>query len=242
MANTLERFAFDPPEGLESREYSPTYPESEAAIRAQLQGIPNQLRDKLNALIDTLSCETEGVSGADHIGAGAIPGFVSRRVGGQLRELYELMQNMTIGTIPDGSVTEEKLADGAVTEEKLNAPEVIRWATGTYTGTGTYQRENKNILKLPFEPRYLLIQAVNSNSVSTFMHCYAFVLNTSDYIHGGHRAWSVRNGTGGSSQEDLKAYAKFMDETKTEVRWYSETSEVLQMNESGITYTWFALR
>lgn len=119
MAKTLEHFAFTPPEGLESKEYSPTYPESEEAIRAQLQGIPNQLRDKLNALIDALSDETTDASGADCIGTGAIPGLTSRRVGGQLRELFTLMQNIAAGAIPDGSVGTEKLADRAITVEKM---------------------------------------------------------------------------------------------------------------------------
>jgi len=154
MAKTLEHFAFTPPEGLESKEYSPTYPESEEAIRAQLQGIPNQLRDKLNALIDALSDETTDASGADCIGTGAIPGLTSRRVGGQLRELFTLMQNTAAGAIPDGSVgteklidgtvTTEKLADGAVSFEKLADSTVDTLLTnslkmqkgGTYTGTG----------------------------------------------------------------------------------------------------------
>lgn len=240
MANTLERFAFDPPEGLESREYSPTYPESEAAIRAQLQGIPNQLRDKLNALIDILSDETTDASGADHIGAGEIQGLTSRRVAGQLKELYELTQSMTLGAIPDGSVTEAKLADGAVTEAKIGTP-LFKAYTGTYKGSGTYGRENKNILPLSFTPQYIMIQAVNSSTVSSFMHCYAFALNSSDYIKGGHFACTVRSSTSGGVTYDLKPYSKFMDEARTEVRWYSETSADLQMNASGITYTWLAI-
>ena len=66
-----------------------------------------------------MSDETTDASGADCIGTGAIPGLTSRRVGGQLKELFALMQNITAGAIPDGSVGTEKLIDGTVTTEKL---------------------------------------------------------------------------------------------------------------------------
>ena len=152
------------------------------------------------------------------------------------------IRDLAISTIKlaDGAVTEAKLADGAVTEEKIGIS-LFKAYTGTYTGAGTYGRDNKNILPLSFTPQYIMIQAVNSSTVSSFMHCYAFALNSSDYIRGGHFACTVKSGTGGGTTSDLKPYSKFMDEARTEVRWYSETSADLQMNASGITYTWLAI-
>ena len=148
-----------------------------------------------------------------------------------------------------GVIPPEKGGTGVTSLEALAATLGIgtsggaQTATGTYTGTGVYDRSNKNILKLPFSPKFLWIQATNNTSLVKFsqMGCYAFALNSSDYIQGGHFACTVRSGTGGGVTNDLKPYSKFMDAERTEVRWYSETSADLQMNASGITYTWLAI-
>ena len=156
----------------------------------------------------------------------------------------ELDPNWLTGVIPP-----EKGGTGVTSLEELanmlniGSSGGVQTATGTYQGTGIYDRANKNILKLPFSPKFLWIQATNNTTMVKFsqMGCYAFALNSSDYIQGGYFARTVRSGTGGGVTNDLKPYSKFMDEERTEVRWYSETSADLQMNASGITYTWLAI-
>ena len=59
----FEAFAFAPEDGLKNHEYSPTEPESEDAIRAQIQGISDQLRDHVNTLKTQLNATESACSG-----------------------------------------------------------------------------------------------------------------------------------------------------------------------------------
>lgn len=118
-SNPFQSFAFTPPEGLRSRSYSPTEPESEDAIRNQIQGIADQLRDHVNALQNKLSSQTQGADGASCIGSAAIPNVSGNTVGEQLLSLKQQLDNTVMGSIPDGGVQTQKLANNAVTGEKL---------------------------------------------------------------------------------------------------------------------------
>ncbi len=71
----FEAFAFAPEDGLKNHEYSPTEPESEDAIRAQIQGISDQLRDHVNTLKTQLNATESACSGAHRIGAAEIEGI-----------------------------------------------------------------------------------------------------------------------------------------------------------------------
>ncbi len=167
MDKRIEEFTFDPPEGLESRLYSPTYPVSEDAIRGQIQGVSNQLRDKLNELLINLGKDSEDECGADYVGASPLPGISSLRVGGQLREIFALLQTLVTGSIPDGTVTTAKLADGAVTREKISGGTIpfdwvegaMRVETGEYWGSGVAGEHNANTLTFDGAPQLVIVSS-----------------------------------------------------------------------------------
>ena len=124
MPNELipfEQFVFTPADGLKNHEYSPTEPESESAIREQIQGISDQLRDHINVIQEQLNATDEGASGAHRIGASEIPGVEGETVAQQLLSLKELIDESAAGAIPDNTIDTEKLKDAAITSEKLAA-------------------------------------------------------------------------------------------------------------------------
>ena len=118
-SNLFQSFSFTPAEGLRSTTYSPTQPESEAAIRNQIQGIADQLRDHVNALQNQLSAKTDGTDGAHYIGSAPISGVEGDTVAEQLRDLKLQLDNAMLSDIPDGAVDTSQLADGAVTAQKI---------------------------------------------------------------------------------------------------------------------------
>lgn len=127
MPNDLiqfDAFAFTPADGLKNHEYSPTEPESESAIREQVQGISDQLRDHINAVQQKLNATDDGASGAHRIGASGIPGVTGQNVAQQLLSLKQLIDESAAGAIPDNTIETVKLKDGAVTSEKLAADAV----------------------------------------------------------------------------------------------------------------------
>lgn len=133
----FEDFMFTPADGLKNHEYSPTEPESEDAIRAQIQGISDQLRDHINDLQEQLNAVTEGSSGAHHIGSAAITGVSGESVAQQLASLKTLIDETAVGAIPDNSIASAKLQNGAITTEKL-ADNVVtegKLASGSVTET-----------------------------------------------------------------------------------------------------------
>lgn len=118
-SNLFQDFAFSPAEGLRSRSYSPSEPESEDAIRDQIQGIADQLRDHLNTLQEKLASKTAGASGAHHIASAPIPNVSGETVAQQLYDLKQQLDHTALGDIPSGGISTDKLADHAVSSEKL---------------------------------------------------------------------------------------------------------------------------
>ncbi len=76
--------------------------------------ITEVVKVKLNALID----ELVAITAAGQIGAD-VDGLTSTNVNAALAELLSAMQDITQGSVADGSITTAKLADGAVTVAKL---------------------------------------------------------------------------------------------------------------------------
>jgi len=104
------------------------------AAPEKLQGTPSENKKvfdrlflnasmvKFNALLDAL---LDG-SAAKDIGVGYVAGVGEMTLHGILERLVEMMQDVSQGSVADGSITSEKLAPGAVKEPQLD--------TGAVTG------------------------------------------------------------------------------------------------------------
>ena len=90
------------------------------------------VKTKFNALIDELTALTA----AAQIGAD-VQGLASTNVNAALAELLSAMQDITQGSVADGSITTAKLAEGSVTPEKLSGilPEHVGIRSGTEVPT-----------------------------------------------------------------------------------------------------------
>lgn len=94
--------------------------------------ITEVVKAKFNALIDELTALTA----AAQIGAD-VDGLTSTNVNAALAELLSAMQDITQGSVADGSITTAKLAEGSVTPEKLSGilPEHVGIKSGTTVPT-----------------------------------------------------------------------------------------------------------
>ncbi len=94
--------------------------------------IEEVVKTKFNALIDELTA----ITAAAQIGAD-VQGLASTNVNAALAELLSAMQDITQGSVADGSVTAAKLAEGSVTPEKLAGilPEHVGIRSGTEAPT-----------------------------------------------------------------------------------------------------------
>jgi hypothetical protein len=63
-----------------------------------------------NGLIDQLELTTPGSSGAENIGSATVSGLAGNTIWAQISALWTAVQNIVIGTLPDNSVTNDKIA------------------------------------------------------------------------------------------------------------------------------------
>ena len=94
--------------------------------------VTEAVKAKFNALIDELTA----ITAAAQIGAD-VDGLSSTNVNAALAELLAAMQDITQGSVADGSITTAKLAEGSVTPAKLNGilPEHVGIKHGTEAPT-----------------------------------------------------------------------------------------------------------
>ena len=76
----------------------------------------NVIAPKFNQLIDALAEE----GAAQYIGAKALNSNSGETIQSIVEYLWDQLQNITLGTLPDGSVTTAKMAENAVTAEKIS--------------------------------------------------------------------------------------------------------------------------
>lgn len=98
-------FDFVPPDGLRDTSVYPDTPVSSAAAREQFQGLYDQLKSGLNTLMELLS----GENGGNYIG-NEVDGLDADTVKGQIEELLGMILDIEEGIVPDGSITNAKLA------------------------------------------------------------------------------------------------------------------------------------
>ena len=112
----FKKFAFDPEDGFRDTGF---YEDSPSEPREILQRQHDMTRDYINSLTSALSSQKEGESGSEHIGSPKIPGVSGENVFEQLSDMKRQITDYAGGTIPDGTVNENKLADRSVTSVKL---------------------------------------------------------------------------------------------------------------------------
>lgn len=151
MGNFTE-MAFIPANGIRNKTVFKTVPETEDEARGQIQGLLDQLAERINGLIAELQ-NIEGICGAQRIGSACIEDLVTEggvpatTVYSQLCALYEkldsfIREGVTVADVIDdgdiaenmiseGAVTENKIGLGAVTSEKIGDGEVTQAKLGT---------------------------------------------------------------------------------------------------------------
>lgn len=81
-----------------------------AEIKTALDSQPNELKAVLNALIDSLQATVVGDSGAKNLGVSAISGVTGANVQAVLEDLKLQINGAVAGSIPPGTITQDKLA------------------------------------------------------------------------------------------------------------------------------------
>ncbi len=118
----FSRMAFVPPNGFNNIDAYPTNPASETELRAQMQGISDQLRDFINlTLLPSLENAETGTSAAERLGSAEIESVSGTTVRAQIADLKAQIDATSAGSVTDGSITTAKLADLAVETAKLAA-------------------------------------------------------------------------------------------------------------------------
>jgi len=120
----MDRLNYTPANGLLDKTAFPTYPEDETAARNQFQTLFNQVKDFVNNTLTVLEGNVSGRNGAGEIGAIPISGVDGDTVYEQLCDLKSQLDGVALGSVPDLSITTDKIATGAVTAEKLD-PDAI---------------------------------------------------------------------------------------------------------------------
>lgn len=80
-----------------------------ALVKSQFDSSPEELRVALNGVIDKLMAVVTGASGAHHVGSAVIDGVTGATVFEQLLSLKTQLNGLALGSIPDKSLTYEKL-------------------------------------------------------------------------------------------------------------------------------------
>ena len=121
------RMVFTPENGLNNKEHYNTTPVSEEEARAQIQSVSDQLKTYLNdTFLDEMEDYKIGQSGAEKIGSAMIVNVAGETVHAQIADVKRQLDDVSIGSLADGTVATSKLADGAVTKPKL-ACGVLGW-------------------------------------------------------------------------------------------------------------------
>lgn len=93
--------------------------ETSTQIKANFDSRAKEVSDVLNTMIDQLQSIADGDSGADNIGATPIS-TSPNNVQGILEWLHGQIVQVSLGQIPDGSITPDKLSFDPATQQELD--------------------------------------------------------------------------------------------------------------------------
>lgn len=119
---------------------------------------------------------------------------------------------------------------GALYDFMYNKIPFTKYASGTYTGTGTYGAGSPMSLTFPTKPLFIMISAVgtsSSNGQAGMLNCNILTNSFSQY-----RMWALTSSAISSSYN----YSML---NGTTISWYG-TNTNYQLNISGQTYNWIA--
>lgn len=195
------------------------------------------LQEDLNKIVEELSKNTASSSiGADKIHENDAS---AENVQAKLEKIYKDLQNVTLGQIPDGSITEEKLnGDYSSTLAKkdgelqigLNAEKLGGflfsdfYKIGEYTGNQGSMNTNTQTIELGFKPSFLIIIARSTNA--------------SAITSGGNIAIIIN----GAGIQVSSSASSFLVEESIE---FLDTGFIVKertLNSSSYTYTYIAVR
>lgn len=156
-----KKFEFSPKDGFLDSSF---YPDTPGNPREVLQKQHNQTRDYINNLVNTLNSKMEGESGSESIKSPSIKGVYGNNTYEQIKDIKRQLDEVALSSVPDESITEEKLSresvsteklkNGSVTTDKLSSDVVIPCA--------------EEALKLNSLPSSLYEPAFKSGSVTVF--------------------------------------------------------------------------
>lgn len=209
---------------------------------------PNEIKDKLNDVIDNLLSNTDNDSGADNIGSTAISGITGDTVQAQLEALKAFIDAAILGYINDGTITNAKLHSdikigslaGLTTEEKTEIVGAINEhetqinsldANGNLKVYKTligepYNQTTKTTVNCGFKPRLITIQACIMSSVYEST-AYITQDGTSHYIA------TTRKTAGNIRNISISKAVYFENESAA-----NQVSATIVITETGFELTW----
>lgn len=150
---------------IQSLTNKPTIPAAE--LKEKFDHFGGEIHDFLN---DTLIPELESSTGGASIGVSA-SGITATKLNAALEELKDAVDEATIGTLPNGSVTTAKIQDGAVSSAKLGASAVSteKIADGAVTGAklGAKAVGTANLADGAVDTTQIADGAITSNKLGT---------------------------------------------------------------------------
>ncbi len=150
---------------IQSLPTKPTIPAAE--LKEKFDHFGDEIHDFLN---DSLISELESSTGGASIGVSAA-GITATKLNAALEELKTAVDQATIGTLPNGSVTTIKIQDGAVTSDKLGASSVSegKIASGAVTNAklGAKAVKTANIDDGAVDTTQIADGAITSNKLGT---------------------------------------------------------------------------
>ena len=150
---------------IQSLPNKPTIPAAE--LKEKFDHFGDEIHDFLN---DTLIPELESSTGGASIGVSAA-GITATKLNAALEELKDAVDEATIGTLPNGSVTTAKIQDGAVSSAKLGASAVSteKIADGAVTNAklGAKAVKKANIDDGAVDSAQIADGAITSNKLGT---------------------------------------------------------------------------